>query len=162
MTKPVIAIAASLLFASSLLTVGSAMARGNDAGATLSGAQEVPAVDTPASAKARVKFDKGYTQVEVEIKIEGLVGSFTRAHFHCARPAQNGPIVLGLISPGPLTFDGKKIKGTLTNADLTVVDCGSGPIANIVALAFAIRDGLIYLNVHTDAYPGGEIRGQLE
>ena len=109
-----------------------------------------------------MKFDKGYTQVEVDIEIKNLVGSFVGAHFHCARPAQNGPIVLGLISPGPLTFDGKKIKGTLTNDDLGSVSCGATDISNIVALAFAIRDGLIYLNVHTDAFPGGEIRGQLE
>ena len=77
----------------------------------------------------------------------------------------NGPVALGLISPGPLSFDGKKIKGTLSNADFTGADCvpSTGrPITNVAALAFAIRDGLIYLNVHTDAFPPGEIRGQLE
>jgi len=165
MNKTFSGLAASLLLASSLLAGGSAFARGNDSGATLSGAQEVPPADTAASAKARVKFDKGYTRVEVDIEIKGLVGGFTRSHFHCARPSANGPIVLGLIDPGPLSFDGKRISGTLTNADFSGADCVATtgrPITNIAALAFAIRDGLIYLNVHTDAFPAGEIRGQVE
>ena len=165
MYKSLVTLAASLLFASSLLASGSAFAHGKHPSASLSGAQEVPAVDTPASAKARVKFDKGYTRVEVDIEIRDLVGSFTRAHFHCARPSMNGPVVLGLIEPGPLTFDGKRIRGTLTNDDFSGLDCGpttGRPIENVAALAFAIRDGLIYLNVHTDAFPGGEVRGQVE
>jgi hypothetical protein len=35
------------------------------------------------------------------------------------------------------------------------------PINNIASLAFAMRDGLIYANVHTVANTGGEVRGQL-
>jgi len=165
MNKSLVTLSTSLLLVSSLLASGSAPARGNDASATLTGAQEVPPADTSASAEARVKFDKGYTQVEVDIEIKGLVGSFTRAHFHCARPSANGPIVLGLIEPGPLAFDGKRIRGTLTNADFSGVDCvptTGRPITNIAALAFAIRDGLIYLNVHSDVFPAGEARGQVE
>ncbi len=43
-------------------------------------------------------------------------------------------------------------------------DTASGigrPVNNIAALALAMRDGLIYINVHTAAFGGGEIRGQL-
>lgn len=156
-----------LILAVSLAPAGSALAKGGkkDPRTVLTGAQEVPAADTPAIGKAKVKFDHGYTQVEVSIEVKDLVGSLSGAHFHCARPSANGPVVLGLISPGPLSFDGKKIRGTLTNADFSGNDCvpSTGrPITNVAALAFAIRDGLIYLNLHTDAFPGGEVRGQLE
>ena len=113
----------------------STTAYGNDLNfsADLSGAQEVVfdaggnfipgGTDTDAESTIKAKFDKGLTEVEVELKIEGLAGTFTRAHFHCGRPGQNGPIAFGLVDPGPLNFDDKGIKGTLTNDDFTGVDC---------------------------------------
>ena len=151
---------ASLLFVFAMCVAGSAYAGGNNFSATLSGAQEIPEVATPATGKIRAKFDKGFTEVTVDLEIKNLVGSLTGAHFHCARPAVNGPVVVGLISPGPLSFDGKRIRGTLTNADFTGAVC-SVPVTNIVALAFAMQNGLIYVNVHSDVTPSGEIRGQM-
>ena len=150
-----------LIFA--MCVAGSAFAGDVKFSATLSGAQEVSEVDTPATGKIKAKFDKGFTEVTVDLKIENLLGSLTGAHFHCARPGANGPVAFGLMSPGPLSFDGKRIRGTLTNADFTGADCsGIGrPVNNIVSLAFAMQDGLIYVNVHSDFSPSGEIRGQM-
>ena len=139
----------------------------------LSGAQEVVfdganfvpgGTDTQAEAQIRAKFDKALTQVEVNLRIKDLEGNFTRAHFHCARAGQNGPIAFGLQNPGPLVFDGQRIEGALTNLDFTGVDCipvVGRPVNNIAALAFAMRDGLIYINVHSDLFPLGETRGQM-
>ena len=121
-------------------------------------------VDTNATGKIDAKFDKGLTEVEVNLKVRNSEGVFNRAHFHCARAGQNGPIAFGLVDPGPLDFDGRKVRGTLTNADFTGADCVPGigrPVNNIAALAFAMRDGLIYVNVHSTAFPPGEIRGQM-
>ena len=150
-----------LIFA--MCVAGSAFAGDVKFSATLSGAQEVSEVDTPATGKIKAKFDKGFTEVTVDLKIENLLGSLTGAHFHCARPGANGPVALGLMSPGPLSFDGKRIRGTLTNVDFTGADCsGIGrPVNNIVSLAFAMQDGLIYVNVHSAVTPSGEIRGQM-
>jgi len=155
---------ANLFFVFAMCVAGSAFAGDEKFSATLSGAQEVPEVVTPATGKIKAKFDKGFTAVTVDLKIEDLVGSLTGAHFHCARPGANGPVALGLMSPGPLSFDGKRIRGTLTNADFAGADCLptiGRPVNNIVALAFAMQDGLIYVNVHSDVNPSGEIRGQM-
>ena len=142
--------------------------------ATLSGAQEVVAddaemfvpggTDTDASGRIHARFDTAFTGVRVNLRIQGLTGTFAAAHFHCGRPGQNGPVVFGLVNPGPLEFDGKNVRGTLTNFDFTGADCSEvvgRPINNIAALAFAMRDGLIYTNVHSDIFPAGEIRGQM-
>ena len=141
--------------------------------ATLSGAQEVVEVngvfipggtDTDAIGMIQAKFDDAFASVRVNLRIEGLSGTFAAGHFHCGRPGQNGPVVFGLVGPGPLAFDGKGIRGTLTNADFTGADCSAlvgRRVNNIAALALAMRDGLIYANVHTDVFPGGEIRGQM-
>ena len=111
----------------------------------------------------KAKFDKAFTRVEVKLRVQGG-DNVMAAHFHCARPGETGPVEFGLFSPGPLLFDGERAKGTLTNADFTGADCVptiGRPVNNIVALAFAMRDGLIYANVHTTDNPPGEVRGQL-
>lgn len=133
--------------------------------AQLSTAQEVP---TPVAgliteAQVEAKFDKAFTRVDVKLRVRGG-DNVVAAHFHCARPGVAGPVVFGLFSPGPLVFDGERAKGSLTNADFTGANCVpliGRPVPNIVALAFAMRDGLIYANVHTTNNPSGEVRGQL-
>ena len=123
--------------------------------ATLSGAQTVVETVTPATGRINAKFDKAFTKVTVNLKIKDLVGTFLVAHFHCGRPGENGPPVFGVMGPG---------HGILTNADFTGADCVpvvGRPVNNIVALAFAMRDGLIYFNLHSSAFPPGEIRGQM-
>ncbi len=133
--------------------------------ANLSGAQEV-AVPDPGfieSATVTADFNSDLSAVDIKLKVAGG-STVAGAHFHCARPGTNGPLPFGLFGPGPLTFDGSKAIGTLTNADYTGADCTGfigRPVTNIAALAFAIRDGLIYINVHTVENPGGEVRGQM-
>ena len=90
--------------------------------------------------------------------------NFVAAHFHCARPGVTGPVAFGMVSPGPCMFDGTELRCTLTNADFSGADCIPGvgrPVNNIAALALAMRDGLVYANVHTSDNPPGEVRGQL-
>ena len=132
--------------------------------ARLSGEQQVPEEVSTGRGSAEVRFNPAFRYLLVEVTIRDLVGNVTAAHFHCARAGENGPVVFGLVAPGPLALDGNNIKGRLTNADYTGADC-VGPVGrtinNIASLAFAMREGLIYLNIHTDAIGSGEVRGQL-
>jgi len=115
------------------------------------------------SANITAVFKRDLSAVHIKLKVVGG-GSVAGAHFHCARPGTNGPLPFGLFGPGPLTFDGSEAIGTLTNADFTGADCTGfigRPVTNIAALLFAMRDGLIYINVHTVENPGGEVRGQM-
>ena len=146
------------------LIASSVFASGLRFRAELSGAQETPTVATDGTGEVEVEFDDAFTKVNVRLTVSNTVGAVVAAHFHCARPGANGPVAFGLFSPGPLAFDGEKAEGVLTNADFTGAPCMATigrPVSNIAALAFAMRDGLIYTNVHTTFALGGELRGQL-
>lgn len=142
--------------------------------AELSGEQEVPAVDTDTEGEVDIDFKDDLSKARFKLEVEDgrLV---TQAHLHCGRAGENGPVVVFLFDfvPDGVDVDGRLARGTLRNADITEVgaNCvtptnrnfpGIGrPVNNIAALFFAMRDGLIYANVHTIASPGGEVRGQL-
>ncbi|MGH9461603.1 MAG: CHRD domain-containing protein [Vicinamibacteria bacterium] len=134
--------------------------------AVLTGDQENPAVATEGTGRIDVRFDAGFTQARVDLVVDAddLSSPAERAHFHCARPGVNGPIAFGLFDPGQCDFDGERARCTITNADFNNADClptTGRPVNNIAALALAMRDGLIYANVHTEMFRGGEIRGQM-
>ncbi len=136
--------------------------------AVLSGAQEVPEVVTDTTGEIKVKFNEALSEAEFRLVVRDGV-AVTQAHFHCGRPGLNGPVVIFLFGfvPAGVDVDGKLAEGTLTNAGFLpagAVACPGligRPVNNIASLAFAMRDGLIYANVHTTAHPGGEVRGQL-
>ena len=131
--------------------------------AVLTGEQEVPEVESDATARALAIFDSGFTRVHVHIDVRGFL-DVVAAHFHCARPGANGPVAFGILNPGPLSSFPDPTRVTLTNGAFTGQDCVDfvgRPVNNIAALAFAMRDGLIYLNLHTPTVPSGEIRGQM-
>jgi hypothetical protein len=130
-------------------------------------------VDTLTTGDITVVFDEGLTQAEFTLNVADAVG-VTQAHFHCGRPGQNGPIVVFLFPVGatvagpPTDVDGLLAGGTLTNIStdpsFLATDCVpliGRPVNNIASLFSAMRDGLIYANVHTAAFPAGEIRSQL-
>lgn len=141
--------------------------------ATLTGDQEVVeengavivgGTGSPAIGRMEADFNEGLSALTLRLRISELGNAFAAAHFHCGRPGENGPIVFGIVNPGPLAFSGQEIRGTLTNADFTGEDCVQligRPLNNLASLALAMRDGLVYANVHTDVFPAGEIRGQM-
>ena len=117
------------------------------------------------SAKINADFEKDLSAVKVKLTIEGG-SNVVAAHFHCARAGANGPVAVTIFvgESGPLPFDGIEASGTLTNADVHANTCDlviGRPVNNIASLAVAMRDGLIYTNVHTFENPGGEVRAQM-
>lgn len=93
----------------------------------------------------------------------------TGAHFHCAAPGQDGPIVVSLMNKSASSTSGTNGeigRGYLTNSDIaaTGAQCASTigfPIKTVADLALAMLEGMIYANVHTSDNPNGAARGQL-
>jgi hypothetical protein len=159
--------AASVTF---LMLANVAQGAGLEFGASLSGAQEVTTppggVVTDTSGHFGIEFDEDLSAAEFELVVKDGM-DITGAHLHCARAGVNGPIVVFLLDEVPTNNPiCLEVEGKLTNADIVEEDfaadasCGVA-INNIASLLAAILDGLIYVNVHSEANPAGEVRGQL-
>ncbi len=130
--------------------------------AKLTGDQEVPPVETDTIGRFQIRFNKDKTRAEYELVVLDGV-EVRRAHLHCNFAGANGPIVVFLTGDRPandgIDVDGKWIdNATIMDENIGNVACG----ANLDELAEAMKEGKVYVNVHTIASPGGEIRGQLE
>lgn len=134
--------------------------------AAASGAQEVPPVATHTTAHVSLKFDEGFTKASYQLDIWKGV-AITQVHLHCAAAGSNGAIVAFLFNvapvpgPGGVHIDGTASHGELTNAEIVPVTCASIQVNNIASLYEAILNRLIYVNVHSEANPPGEVRGQI-
>lgn len=144
--------------------------------AKLRGAKENPAVTTDAVGRSKL-----------QLKRNGDLGWFlnasniedvTAAHIHCGAPNQNGPVVVGLYGGPTTTPHGRFAKGTVPAGALAPVQASTCPdssgnpidipddaddiVDSLDDLVWLMRRGHAYVNVHTTANPGGEIRGQVK
>lgn len=107
----------------------------------LEGGQEVPPVATSASGSCEVTLTG--LSVNVSCTFENLTSSATLSHIHAAPAGINGGVVLDL-TPSAAT------SGTIT---------GNGVLS--AQQAADMEAGNMYINLHNEAYPAGEIRGQI-
>ena len=106
----------------------------------LSGYFQVPPVQTEATGSAILKFDNVAKTFSLTVRYSGLVP--IAAHIHRAAKGENGPVVVPLIvGPSPMIF----MSAPLTSAEEA-----------------DLKNGLYYVNLHTEGHPDGEIRGQLK
>ena len=109
--------------------------------ASLSAAQEVPPVNSPATGALEASLDKNTNVLKWRITYSGLTGPATAGHFHGpASMGQNAGVMV------PFASAASPIEGQAT---LTA------------AQAADVMAGKWYANIHTAANPGGEIRGQV-
>ncbi len=127
--------------------------------AKLSGTEVVPAVETKATGEADFKLSKDGKELTYILKLKDIE-NVTAAHIHTGMMGANGGPVAGLFA-GPKKegkFSGELAKGTITDKSLV------GPLAGktVGDLVEMIKGGGAYVNVHTDKYPDGEVRGQIK
>ncbi len=107
--------------------------------ADLTAAAEVPPADSPATGTADVTVDTEAKTVSWTVTVMDLTGDAVAAHIHgpASEDENAGPVI------------------TMSDAIME----GSADISE--AQISELADGKYYLNVHTEQYPDGEIRGQL-
>lgn len=114
--------------------------------ATLTGVQESPPVTTTASGKASFSLATDLNILHYTVGVTNVI-SVTASHIHWGPVGKNGPVIFGLFGSSQGVFDAAHpVDGVLSLSGKNLVD---------------LLTGYYYVNVHTAANPGGEIRGQL-
>ena len=127
--------------------------------AKLSGGEVVPPVKTTAKGEAIFQLSEEGNELTYKLTVSDIE-NVTVAHIHDGKYGKNGPPIVSLFT-GPKKdheFTGTLAEGKITAKDLM------GELKGKLFSHFMqmIEDGHAYVNVHTDKYPGGEIRGQIK
>lgn len=137
--------------------------------ANLIGFEEVPAISTTGTGTFDMLIDFGDLSFTYELSYSGLTGSVQQAHIHFAQKSVNGGIMIFFctnLGNGPAGTQPCPQSGTVTGT-VTAADVIGGAAAQGISpsefaeVLRAIRAGSTYVNVHSNLFPGGEIRGQV-
>jgi hypothetical protein len=122
--------------------------------ASLNAKSETPASKSPATGKATFTIAKTGKSIRYSISASKLTGKAQAIHVHYGKKGVAGPVILGIcLKPCSLPRTGKLTKANFAKAP---------GVANFAGAVKAMRAGKTYVNIHTKANPGGEIRGQLK
>jgi hypothetical protein len=138
----------------------------------LTGPNEAPPNDSPATGNAIVIFDALAHSLAIDVSFAGLLGTTTASHIHCcvANPSAGNigvatqlPTFVGF----PLGVTSGTYHATFDTSLATTwspgfITANGGTAAGAEsAFGMGLLGGKAYLNIHTTAIPGGEIRGFL-
>jgi len=141
--------------------------------ATLSGANEVPAVPTTGTGSATITYDAVTHLLTLDINFANLVSPTTASHIHCCAPQPGNNAGVATTTPTFAGFPLGVTSGTYVNtlnltlassynpAFVTNVAGGSLTVAEALLTA-GLGTNMAYLNIHTVLNGGGEIRGTIQ
>ena len=142
MTSPILrSTVAAIAFAGAMAFAAPSMAASMTFKANMDGKSEVPPNDSKGTGTVTATYDTDSKKLTWKGSYKDLSGAATAAHFHGPAAAGKNAGVLVPIAPATSPLEGS---ATLTDDQ-----------------AKALMSGDVYVNVHTAANKGGEIRGQL-
>lgn len=164
-----------LLLAIIVLTLAAAPAdaQGNNRRfvTNLRGFEEVPAISTLGRGRFEATVSEDGSEMDYSLVYSNLTGNILQSHIHIGQEGVNGGIMVFLctnLGNGPAgtpacPSPGTEVTGTITAADVVSAAVAQGiPPGQLGPVLRAMRGGVTYVNVHTNVYPAGEIRGQLD
>lgn len=140
----------SLFLAGALCTLGTSTSRAQtiEFRATINSAQETTGSTSAGNGWAVLIYDVGANAFDLTVSINNLTNLITASHIHEGAIGVAGPVVTNLGAEAVYQRDGATVTATFTN-----IHHNGTPLT-------LLRNGA-YINLHSAAYPGGEVRGQL-
>ena len=131
--------------------------------AGLSGAEEVPPINTVGTGAYEMTIQPG--TITFSLTFSGLSSPLAVAHLHFGQANVAGGVMIFLCGGGgqpacPATTSGT-ITGAITAANVTGPSLQGIAPGDLDSALEAVRNGLSYANMHTANFGGGEIRGQI-
>ena len=142
----------------------------------LTGYEEVPSVSTAGNAVFSGRISNRLDEVEYTLSYDDLEGNVSQSHIHIGQKSVNGGITVflctnlgnGPVGTQPCPPSPASISGIIRPADVSpnipstagarTQGLNTGEWEEFLA---ALRAGVLYVNVHTDRWPGGEVRSQI-
>ena len=123
---------------------------------SLTGANEVPPTTSTATGQCTLTLSSDGKTMHFLLTVNNVV-NITASHIHLGAAGVNGPVIVPLFL-GPAKTG--SFTGTLAEGDITASTLvGSLQGKTLSDLVTNINNSQCYVNVHTTAHPGGEIRG---
>jgi hypothetical protein len=149
----------SISAVSTALTPVMAQEGGQTFTATLSGSNEVPPTESSANGTAKFVVNVDGSEVSYWVNTAGLK-QIIGAHIHTGAEGENGDVVVALAQEESAEDQDNpeiQLTGNITKDDL------DGPLEDmeVVDLVSLMSNGSAYVNVHTEIYQDGAIRGQI-
>jgi hypothetical protein len=164
----VVAVACATVLAGAIVVRAAGPLKGHG---NLVGYQEVPTLSTPATGTIDMEISKDGNSVAYTLSYQGIATNVLFAHIHLGRRAVNGGIMVFLCTnsgapstvpvPPPCPQGGGTVSGELTAADVLAISAQGVAAGDFDAFVDALLARAGYANLHSSAFPGGEIRGQV-
>jgi len=151
-----------------LSMVGAAPALGAEGlSAQLNSYEETPStLNSPGTGVFLGLLDSEETTINYQLFYTDLQGaSVLFAHIHFGKPGESGGVVAFLCGGGGKPVcpaAGTLITGSIEAANVQALAGQNLAAGDMAAFVRAIRSGFAYVNVHTNTFPTGELRGQIK
>jgi CHRD domain len=149
-----LALTAGAMGASLVLSTAAADDGGRPIVVKMTGAEEVPPNTLGSTGQASFTVNPGQMEVCYELAVQGIATTVTAAHIHRGAAGANGPALIHLAAPVSGSSKGcTKVLNPSANPQV--------PIGRDLAKELIQYPERFYVNVHSQARPGGQVRAQL-
>jgi hypothetical protein len=130
----------------------------------LTGYNEVPSVLTTGSGQFTIAVASDQKSLSVTLQFTTLAGVAQSAGLYLGLPGTTGAIIASICGGSkpacPTTADGS-VAATISSGDVDAIAAQGLVAGDLASVIQALVNGAVYVNVITNKFPNGEVRGQV-